>query len=289
MTRRSIAALSLSSLLTVLLCARPTFAQPAPSDPAPPPAAVQQPPASDDDAALDPIEPDFSLVNLPTTLRLPRHGGTFHLTHRFNENLANDDFSTAAENLFGLDTGANIGLEFRFGVMRHVQAIVQRTSISRDIQFSGKYDALHQSADMPISVSGIVSVEGDDNFQEHYSPALGAVVSRKFGHVVAVYATPFWVHNTTPEGTEVQDTGFIGLGARLRIRPTVFVVGEVSPRIGGFEIRDPGYGFSIEKRVGAHVFSLTFTNNPGTTFRQLALGGNPDTLNLGFNLTRKFF
>ncbi len=37
------------------------------------------------------------------------------------------------------------------------------------------------------------------------------------------------------------------------------------------------------------MFSLTFTNNPGTTFRQISSGGNPDTLNLGFNLTRKFF
>ena len=54
-------------------------------------------------------------------------------------------------------------------------------------------------------------------------------------------------------------------------------------------IRDPQFAFAIEKRVGGHVFALTFTNNPGTTFGQIAQGGNPNTLNLGFNLTRKFF
>ena len=64
---------------------------------------------------------------------------------------------------------------------------------------------------------------------------------------------------------------------------------EVSPRVGGLAIGDAQYGFAIEERVGAHVFSLTFTNGPGTTFRQIAHGGVPEHLNLGFNLTRKFF
>src|SRR5262249_38545515 len=91
---------------------------------------------SDDDAAAqDLAEPDFVLVNLPTTLRLPAHGGNFHLSHRFNENLRQDSFSDQVSNLFGLDQGANIGLEFRFGVMRHLEAVVQRTNLSRAIQF----------------------------------------------------------------------------------------------------------------------------------------------------------
>src|SRR5262249_7871274 len=158
--------------------------------------------------------------NLPTTLRLPVHGGNFHLTHRFNENLRSDDFSTLAQNLFGIDTGANIGLEFRFGVMRHLEAIVQRASLSRVIQFSGKYDAIHQGDDWPLSISGIVSVEGDNNFRRHYAPALGLVVSRKIGTTLALYASPFWVHDTTAEGLPKQDTGFVGLGARLRVLPS---------------------------------------------------------------------
>ena len=100
---------------------------------------------------------------------------------------------------------------------------------------------------------------------------------------------PMWVHNTPGQAVGNRDTGILGLGARLRLMPTTYLLGEVTPRIGGYVLRDPEYGFGIEKRVGAHVFALTFTNNPGTTFRQIALGGNPRTLNLGFNLTRKFF
>src|SRR5262245_2122913 len=137
------------------------------------PARAQEPPH--DDAALDLAEPDFVLVNLPTTLRLPVHGGNFHLSHRFNENLRQDSLGDQVSNLFGLDEGANIGLEFRYGVVRHLQAVVQRTSLSRTIQFSVKYDAWHQGGSLPLSVSGLLSVEGDDNFRERYAPAVGAV------------------------------------------------------------------------------------------------------------------
>ena len=97
------------------------------------------------------------------------------------------------------------------------------------------------------------------------------------------------LRNALPLPGEYGDAGFIGLGARLRVSSTVNLLGEVSPRLGGLVIRDPQFAFAIEKRVGGHVFALTFTNNPGTTLRQISQGGNPSTLNLGFNLTRKFF
>lgn len=270
-------------------------------DPAPATSTAQQP-SDDDDARLDPLEPDFSIINLPSTLRLPAHAGDFHLTHRFNLNLVCSDaethcFNNRASGLFGLDSGANIGLEFRWAVMRHLQAVIHRTSLSQIIQLSVQYDAWHQNTIRPVSISTVASIDGDynlgastpDSQSSHYSPALGLVVSRKVANRLAVYAEPFWVHNTAGEGLPKQDTGFVGIAGRLRLSSTVNLVGEVAPRLGGFVIRDPQFGFAIEKRVGGHVFALTFTNNPGTTFRQISQGGNPDTLNLGFNLSRKFF
>ena len=37
----------------------------------------------DPDRDLQLSQPDFTIVNLPTTLRVPRHKGVFRLTHRF--------------------------------------------------------------------------------------------------------------------------------------------------------------------------------------------------------------
>jgi hypothetical protein len=253
------------------------------------PQAATPPPADDDDAKLRPLEPDFSLVNLPTTLPLPVHAGDFHLTHRFNENLRNDSFGTQASNFFGLDEGATIQLEYRFGVMKHLEAIVSRTNVQRDIQFSAKYDAFHESASHPIGLSAIVGVEGTNNFKENYAPALGVVVSRTIANVAAVYVTPIWAHNTFPGTGVMENTFYVGLGARVRIVPSLYVVGEMSPRVGGYTPGDAEYAFSLEKRVGAHVFSVTFANTAATTYGQIARGGNPESLYLGFNLARKFF
>jgi hypothetical protein len=257
---------------------------PTPAQPSAPPSQ-----ASDDDAKLDPVEPDFVVVNLPTTLRLPLHGGNFRLTHRFNENLRRDSFGTQLSNIFGLDQGATIQFEYRFAVMKHLEAIASRTNVDRDIQFSAKYDAFHQSASVPLGFSAIAAVEGGDNFKARYAPALGAVISRTVADAIAVYAAPIWAHNTFPGTGVMRDTFYVGLGARARVRPTVYVVGEVSPRVSGYTAGDAEFAFAVEKRVGAHVFALTFANSAATTYGQIARGGNPESLYLGFNLARKFF
>ena len=296
MTRHS------SSIVLALFLAFAAFAAPVSAQPPASPAD-----AADDDAKLRPLEPDFSLVNLPTTLPLPVHAGNFHLTHRFNENLRRDSFGIQASNLFGLDEGATIQLEYRFGVMKHLEAIVSRTNVQRDIQFSAKLDLLRQStsvgppgvvitAESPtmrrpgrFGLSAIVGVEGGNNFQENYAPAIGVVVSRTIANTAAVYATPVWAHNTFPGTGVMENTFYVGLGTRIRIVPSLFVVAEVSPRVSGFAPGDAEFAFALEKRVGAHVFSVTFANTAATTYGQIARGGNPQSLYLGFNLARKFF
>lgn len=245
--------------------------------------------ADDDDAAPVLAEPDFRVLNLPSTLRLPRHGSNFQLTHRFNGNLRRGSLGGNAGNLFGLDQGAAVGFEYRFGIARHLQAAVYRTAIDKVFQFYTKYDAVRQGDSLPVSLSALVSVEGSDNFQERYSPALGLVVSRMAGDRLAVYATPVWVHNTAALLNIDRDTFFVGIGGRVRVSSTVYVVAEVAPRASGYSPDKPAYGFGVEKRAGGHLFQINFNNGQGTTFGQLARGGFPNSLYLGFNLARKFF
>jgi hypothetical protein len=234
-------------------------------------------------------EPDFRVLNLPSTLRLPVHGSSFQLTHRFNGNLRQGSFTENASNLFGLDQGAAVGFEFRFGVARGVQAAVYRTGIDKTFQFYGKYDAVQQHASIPFSVSALLSVEGADNFQERYAPAFGVAVSRTVADRLAVYATPVWVQNTAALLNIDRNTVMVGVGGRVRVSSTVYIVGEVVPRVGGYSPDESAFGFAVEKRAGGHVFQLNFNNGQGTTFGQLARGGLADSLYLGFNLSRKFY
>jgi hypothetical protein len=245
--------------------------------------------APEDPAALNVTEPEYRLINLPTTMLLPRNKMSFDLTHRFAGNLRGRSFGDSAADLFGLDEGAIIGLELRYGVWDHLQAAFYRTSFDRTIQLHGKWDAIRQRGWSPVAVSGLISVEATDNFEDDKTPAFGATISRTISTVAAVYATPVYVNNVAPRTGDDLNTFYMGIGGRVRIRPTVYVTAEVAPRLHGFEPGEPMYGFSIEKRAGGHMFQLNFTNGFSTTYAQVARGGFPDSLFLGFNLARKFF
>ena len=288
-TRRSTVAAA-ATLFTVLASAALGQEVQVTSSPAPGQSAGQAGVKNaDDEKALVLVEPDFTVINLPSTLRLPLHGSNFRLTHRFNGNLLRGSFGDQLGDLFGLDQGAAVGFEYRYGIARHLQVAAYRTAIDKTIQFSGQYDAVRQGGAMPVSLSGLVSVEGTNNFRERYSPAAGLVVSRFMGTRLAVYTTPVWVHNTAALLNTSRDTFFVGLGGRVRLSSSVYLVAEVAPRAGGYSPDKPAWGFAIEKRAGGHMFQINFNNGQGTTFGQEARGGFSDSLYLGFNLARKFF
>lgn len=263
--------------------------------PAPPaqgdPAAPLQNDQDDEDRTIDPSQPDFTIVNLPTNLRLPSHKSAFRVAHRFGRPLGQGDFGDLVEDLFGLDSGALIALEYRFGIVRGGQIGIFRTS-AKTIQFFGQYDFIRQDDDTPFGVGAMVTIEGLDNFKEEYSPGINMLLSRKLGERGALYVEPMFVGNTNLFFDDIDDshTFLVGLGARLRISDTVYLVGEFSPRIAGY---DPGvhHGtFGIEKRAGGHLFQINFSNSFGMTMAEIARGGNrSDDWFIGFNITRKFY
>jgi hypothetical protein len=280
-TRRLVRQLVIGAL--ALTCATAAFAQ------------------DEDDAVLKPAEPDFTVIGLPTSLRLPLFKSAFRVTHRFGRPLGDGDFGDLAGDFFGLDNGATIGLEYRFGIVPNGQIGFHRSSSGKTIEIFGQYGVLRQAGRSPLDLSAYFSIEGTDNLQENHSPALGAIVSRRFGDVAAVYVEPMWVNNTNPlpgELVDHNDSVFIGLATRIRILSTVYVVGEIAPRVSGYEPGATHGGFAIEKRVGGHVFQLNFSDSWSTTMGQIARGGfshrDPDGTDktdwfLGFNISRKFF
>jgi hypothetical protein len=117
--RRSHQVMAIRVVAAAVLILLPVMARAQQQESAPPPATpltIDPRDAADRRPSL--VEPDFTLINLPTTLRLPRHKGAFRIAHRFTRTLNNPDFGALASNLFGLDSGALIGLEYRYGLMR---------------------------------------------------------------------------------------------------------------------------------------------------------------------------
>jgi hypothetical protein len=256
--------------------------------------AAAQPAAGEprNDTRLDPAEPDFTLISLPTTLRLPQFKSAFRVTHRFTRPLGDGSFGDLASDFFALDSGARIGLEYRYGILPGVQIGINRTS-DRTIQMFSEYEVREQEGAWPVSVSAWGSIDGTNNFKDSYSPAVGVIISRKIARHAAFYLEPIWVNNSNPLPSELSDhnsTFLLGIGGRVRVRPTVYVVVEAVPRVAGYDPGKMAASFAVEKRVGGHSFQMNFGNSLGTTMGQIARGG-PETREwyLGFNITRKFF
>lgn len=253
---------------------------------------------------------DLNLISLPTTQSVKRHHGYFRLNHRFARDLRLGTFGDLAADLFALDNGAVLGLEYRFGLTDSLHGGVHRSTEAKTLQVFGRWDTIRQGNRFPVGASAVVSTEGLDNLQEARQPALGAVFSRTWGQRLAVYASPTYVDGTyhaalvaaNADGhgdasKELPDvavgdldnrTIFVGLGTRVRLRPSVFAVGEYSPRLSGYAPGDPMWGLALEKWTRGHTLALTLTNSFATTPGQIARGGTPSALYVGFNITRKF-
>ena len=288
-------------LLLLLSRAAPGFAQEPPPTPPPEPAAAV-------------TEIELNLVNLPTTRSIGRHKSYTRFTHRFSRDLGLGDFSDLAADAFSLDNGAIIGLEYRFGITDSIQAGLHRNTLDKTLQLFSRWDVVRQGGRSPVGISAMASLEGLDNLQEGRQPGGGLVLSYTRGRALALYASPTYVDGTfaaesfgggahdhdhlvaaalvDPAHDDEDHTGhdgtfYVGLGTRLRLRPSVFVVAEVAPRVSGHAPEQAGWGVALEKWTGGHTLALTLTNLFGTTPGQIARGGT-DALYLGFNITRRF-
>jgi Membrane bound beta barrel domain (DUF5777) len=285
---------------TCMVCPAASFAQDAPK-PSPPPTPV---PA---------VELDQTVVNVQTTMPLKKHKSYFKITHRFARDLRRGSFGQLAEDNFGLDNGAIIGLEYRFGITSTIQAGVHRSILGKTIETFGKWDVLRQVDGRPFGLSAGVSIEGQNNLHTDPQPGLSAMLSHLHGTWLALYANPTYIFDAhTPtlraaheghdhgSGSEADDPGaeipgedhhdtmFIGLGVRARVRETVSLVAEGSPRVFGYRPDRAAWNFGIEKLTRGHVLQLNFGNNFDSTPGMVARGGSKHDVYMGFNLSRKF-
>lgn len=279
-------------LLTAAVClaaAAPVFAQDPPPAPPPPP-AVEPVDRGEPDLPFVPAEPDFTLINLPTSLRLPAGRWGFRVSHRFTRALGQGDFGDLASDFFGLDSGAIVGLELRYGLRPGMQLALLRTS-DRTIQFLGQLSIAQQAAGRPIGLDAIAAVQGFDNFTEAYTTTLGAVASRRLSERGAVYVEPMLVLSPLPESEAAAGSVFVlGLGARLALGSSTYVAAEYAPRLSGDIPGDGHVSAALERRKGGHSFQINVSNSFATSLGQVARSyGGSGEWHIGFNITRKFY
>ena len=264
------------------LGAGPAFAQQA---------TTPDPAASDPDVRVDPLQPDFNLAALPTTLRMPRNKTAFRVTHRFSRPLGRGDIGDLLTDFLGFDSGAQIGLEFRYGLLRGTQIGVYRTS-NRDIQIFGQQSLMQQKPDgHHLGLDVLATFEGSNNMKGSKASAIALLVSHKVSKYAALYVEPIVVFNSNTVNIDTENnTTMIGLGGRIRVRPAMYLMGEFTPRVSGYKPGVDQGSFGVEFRSGGHLFQINFSNGFNTTLRQISQGGiASDQWFIGFNISRKFF
>lgn len=254
-------------------------------------------------------EVDQTIVDLQTTLPLERHHSYFRLTHRFARDLRRGDLGDLASDLFSLDNGAIIALEYRYGITSRMQAGIHRSILGKTIVAFGRYDLWRQSEGHPVSVSGGLSYEGQNNLRQDHQPGAWATVSYTHGRFLALYASPTYVHNAHTETlrllhaghthdvpgqdedadhSDAVDTFYVGTGMRATLTPRLSFVAEIVPRVSGYKPAFADWNMGVEGNTRGHVFQVNFGNSFNTTPGQIARGGAGRDVYLGFNISRKF-
>lgn len=276
---------------------------------------------------------DYRLINVPTPKRVLRHSMNLYFTHRFTQPLRPLDQSD--NQLFGLDSfgiaslGGFYGITDRLYVSASRSPLCQR-GLCRTIEIGLGYHWLDEKGDSPIALSTYASVEGDENFRRNFTYNLQAMVARSATKYVHLFFSPavhlnangqrrfdprassFFPPAPIAESFRLDKHGAsFGFGVNARIRPSVSLLFEYTPRAGfklgrvrpilaanssqivGFRNEsEAAMGFGVQKDMGRHSFSLTFSNTQTTTtarYNSSNLVLPPSKFIIGFNLYRRFF
>jgi cytochrome c oxidase subunit 2 len=275
---------------------------------------------------------DYRLVNVPTPKRVLRGSVNLYFTHRFSEPVR--PLRSSGRDLLGLDSFAVPSFGVSYGVTEKLYVSAYRSPICqqglcRTIELAVGYHWLDEGKQSPLALSTYASVEGDENFGKNYTYNLQVMMARSITKYVHVFFSPAVHLNANgrrrfdPKPTDFfppeplanqfrQDkhSGSFGFGVNARVRPTVSLLFEYTPRVG-FKLgqvvpifaagtgRITGFineseaelGFGVEKDIGRHTFSLTFSNTQTTTtsrYNSSNLVLPPSRFIIGFNLYRRF-
>jgi cytochrome c oxidase subunit 2 len=272
---------------------------------------------------------DYRLVNVPTPKRVRKGSLNVHFTHRFTEPI-NDEgaedlfgFDGFSVSSFGFTYGLTERLYAYF-----YRSPINQGPLFKTIELGFGYHLLDEAGSSPIALSAFASVEGEDNFTEEYTYNIQAMMARSVTRYVNLFFSPavhinsngqgrfnpraedFGVPESLARGLELgQHTGSFGFGVNARVRPTTSLVFEYTPRVGfklgnvtpifdevtnqivGFENNNEAeIGFGVEKRIGRHAFTLTFSNTQTTTtsrYNSSNFALPPSKFIIGFNLFRR--
>jgi hypothetical protein len=246
--------------------------------------------AAQDQAARDPV--GTRLIDIATPFTSGTRWLELLVTHRFIQPF---NQGGTGHNLWGLDSGADVGIGFTYGVFQHLDVSVYRSEFQEDYELAAKYQFLQQGPGMPLSLAVRAGADllGRAGIEDPHRPFVQLLLGRRLAPGWNLFVSPSWVQYT-PLLHNAWNTP-IGITAPLPGHWLVEAEGIPANRA----LRDtPGasefaWHVAFTKPIGWHVFQILVGNSRATTVDQI-LGGDfaggftTHDLRLGFNLIRYF-
>jgi hypothetical protein len=235
--------------------------------------------------------PIFYHIGAPADLK--RGQMEFQIQHRFLGPLNGDSLG----DLLGVDRGANINLGLSYAITNRLSTGVARARFNKIVTLNGTWEINTERESLwNMSLSG--GVEGQDNFQRHYSPYLQLATTFDYGRFRFLVDPTLVLNSRNDEEVEFKPnpvnpddnhTFSLGLGVDAMISRNLSAFGELVPRVvgfGGFGERNTALSGGIKIRTWGHVFTVGVSNSQTFTPARYAVNAGND-FSLGFNIYRR--
>ncbi len=235
------------------------------------------------------LEPELTdlLVNLPTHLTLSPSTLAVLFTHRFTEPVD----AAGPGNLYGLDSGADVGLGLALGFGHGLETSLYRSSLFKEYETALKWTALLQGERFPLGVALRIGTDyrAATGETDRWAGFAQVVLARRLGHALDIFAVPMFVSDTPTLRNAVN----VGLGASLHLPHAWDVALEAVPANRDAPGATLAWAVGLTKRVTGHAFVIYLGNSRATTVDLIAGSDIPGgfrlgDVRLGFNLIRRF-
>jgi hypothetical protein len=241
-------------------------------------------------AATDPV--GSRLIDLATPFTIGRRRLELLVTHRFNQPV---NQGSSAHNLWGLDSGADVGIGFAYGLLRTLDVSVYRSQFQEDFELAAKLQVLDQSPHVPLSAAVRAGADllGRRGVTDPHRPFVQVLLGSRLAAGWNVFVSPSWVRATPL----LRDAWNVPVGVTAPLPGKWLLDGEVTAPNHALHGM-PGashlaWHAAFAKRIGWHLFQIVLGNSRATTVDQIvggdfAGGFTARDVRLGFNLIRYF-
>ena len=244
-------------------------------------------PAAAQDAP--PWNPGYADRFLQSTSPLVNEKGILQaiFTHRFNEPVN----SAGGSNLFGLDSGANIGLGLGYVPLDRLSLEAYRASTGGDYEFAAKYAILEATRERPVGLAVRAGMDWLTKFEIDQKTGwfVQASAGVTLGDRVTIAAVPTFVSNT-PLYKNVFNVPVI---LQVKVAKGLYATGEYVFRNKDLDGSVGQWSFAVEKSLWLHRFGVWIGNSAASTVDQIMAGDygggvKESNIRLGFNIIRGF-